>query len=87
MPGFTTNRIIGMTIIGGKLIISGMFLYADGRMVNKICSWNGTEICPLNFGVDNEVFNVYTLNNYLYGVGAFYYADGNPYNNIFKYQP
>ncbi|MBI1853052.1 MAG: hypothetical protein HYR85_22140 [Planctomycetes bacterium] len=74
---------------GLALYAGGNFVYAGGRLVNRVGRWNGTEWSALSGGVNGDVYMLAVADDgtgpALYAGGYFGQADGRPALGIAKW--
>lgn len=77
--------IYNMQVYHNELYVTGNFYYMDGKPVNKICKWTGSEFCAISTGLDQQGKRMTVYNDELVVGGNFFEADGMPFNNVLRY--
>ncbi|MCC6675861.1 MAG: hypothetical protein IT436_01840 [Phycisphaerales bacterium] len=76
---------------GPQIYASGSFTHADGKLVNFIARWDGTEWQPLGQGLNNAAFDMTVHDDgsgegpAIYVGGPFTMADGQPCNHVARF--
>jgi hypothetical protein len=67
-----------MTVFNNELYIGGYFNSLNGIPISNIAKFDGTNWSSVGGGLNSDVFDLYpdTVNNRLYAVGNFTYANG-----------
>jgi hypothetical protein len=73
--------------LGGDVYVAGSFTRMDNKLCNQIARWNGTNWCPLDYGVDLRVEELEIFNNRVIICGDLYSADGIFTSNVAQYEP
>jgi hypothetical protein len=70
-----------------KIVITGHFLYLNGVMTRNIAMWDGTEVCPMGYGLDMRPEGIRLFDNKFVVTGDFMTGDGIILNNVCFYTP
>ncbi len=73
----TDGPILDFAVMNGQLYVAGAFTYINGKEVNSIARWNGTEWEDLMGGLNGVVNCLLVYNNKLYVGGHFISANSN----------
>jgi hypothetical protein len=82
----TANRVVGLTVYNGNLIVGGDFTEAGGVLVNHIAQWDGSSWSALGSGMGGPtVANLAIYDGNLIACGSFTTAGGIQVNHIARW--
>lgn len=79
------GTVRALAVYKNELYAGGDFKIADGKFVNGIAKWNGSEWLPVGLGFDGSIWCLEVYNDELYAGGKFKSVGGTLANSLAKW--